>query len=294
LIPNIGYIHALTAYFIWGLFPLYWSQLRSFNALDIMSLRVIGGGLILSLFFMLKKKKSIRIEHIRKNLVPLIGTSLFLGLNWSLYIWAVVNGHIVETSLAYFLSPLFKVAMGLIFLKEVVTKNQKRALFLVLMGVCIFAIDGIGSLWIVLVMAFSFSLLGLYRKKYEIKAFEGLLFEHLFLIIPFFIYNNYWGRPLHEIFLYASGRDLFFLSCAGVVSVAPLLFFGKALSTLKLGEVALIQYLAPTMQLFTGVYIYAEPFGLVKMVSFSVVWLGLIYYFPIPKMAHLFSRSYKF
>jgi chloramphenicol-sensitive protein RarD len=202
-------------------------------------------------------------------------TSLLLVVNWMVYIWAVNSGHIVDSSLGYFINPLVNVCFGVVFLKERLRFWQWVAIFIAFVGVLYLSL-GLGSVpWIGLTLAMTFGLYGLIRKRVEAKSTHGFTLEMGLMFIPAVIYLlvlevGGWGS-LNSI----QPADALLLVMTGLVTAVPLVLFGAAVRFLTLTTLGFIQYIAPTLQFLIGIVVFNEDFSAGKLVGYGIIWLAL-------------------
>ena len=276
-----GVINALSAYFLWGIAPIYFKLLDSINPDEIMVHRVLWSCLLLFVIVIFSGKWRslvVLIKNSPKLLLRLTITALFLGVNWFLFIWAINNDHLLDASLGYYINPLFSVALGMLFLNEKLSKWQFFAVALAVIGVLIQVIM-IGSVPMVsLALAGTFGIYGLLRKKMAVDSFIGLLIESV-LMLP--IAAIYW-----YFFVSSDTSNLFnntislntSLIMAGVVTTAPLLCFTAAAKRLTLSSLGFFQYLGPSIMFFLATFYYQEPLLIAKLITFAFIWLALIIY----------------
>ena len=274
---HIGIGYALLASSSWGVLPIYWKLLDTVPSLEILVHRIFWSGLLL-VFLISAQKNCVFLWDLFKKpkiLITLLGTSLLLGSNWFLYIYGVNTNKIVETSLGYFISPLFNIFLGSIFLKERLNYFQCIALLLAALGVLNFLREFDSLPWIALALALTFSFYGLLRKVIPVKPLVGLMLETA-LLSPFSIIlilvwtlDGTWNFG-------GEGVNIFLLLFAGVFTALPLLWFTNATKRLRYSTLGFIHYMTPTIQLIIGVYIYNEPFTVNHIVTFGLIWIGLI------------------
>jgi chloramphenicol-sensitive protein RarD len=262
------------------LFPLYWKPLEAIAPLQILCHRIIWSALFMALVLTCKSHWGWLGAFWRqpRKLAIFALSSCTLSLNWLLYIWAVNSGHVVESSLGYFINPLVNVLLGRLVLGERLGRAQQAAVGLAALGVAWMTLQ-LGSLpWISLGLALSFGLYGLLRKRAPLPAIEGLALE-TFLLGPVALLLLLWfewhgvGRFGHM------GRvDNLLLIGAGVVTSVPLLLFANGARRLKLATMGLIQYISPTLQLLLGVLLYHEAFDSTRAIGFAFIWGGLLVY----------------
>ena len=274
-----GVIFALAAYSMWGIAPMYFKLLASVPALEIVMHRIVWSALVLCLLLVLRKKLSQVLKAIRdpKIITTLSISGLLLAGNWLVFIWAVNNDRMLDASLGYFINPLFNVLLARLFLQESLTRLQLLAVFVALSGV-VFLIYSYGQLpWIALALAISFSIYGLLRKKVMVDSMPGLFIESC-IMLPFAVL--YWlimdtssGNML------ANSFDLnMTLLLAGVVTTAPLLCFTAAARRIRYTTLGFFQYIGPSLMFLLAVLYYQEPLDKTRIVTFVLVWIGLLIY----------------
>ncbi|HDQ92538.1 MAG TPA: EamA family transporter RarD, partial [Synergistetes bacterium] len=240
---------ALAAYVAWGLLPLYWKLLAEVPALEILAHRVVWSMLFVSviLVFQGNISKILSICRSPQTALLLLLSSLLIGTNWLVYIWAVNTGKILETSLGYYITPLMNVFLGFVFFRERMEKIQWVAILVAASGV-IFQIARYGRFpWVALTLATSFGLYGLIRKQIRVDAIPGLLAETSFLAIPALLYLVHAGVASEGLFLAGEpARDLLLLG-TGIVTSLPLLWFAFGARRLRLSTLGFLQYVAPTL-----------------------------------------------
>ncbi|WP_137936584.1 EamA family transporter RarD [Chitinivorax sp. B] len=275
---RLGLLYAFGAYFCWGLFPLYWKPIQHVPALEILAHRVAWSLLLLAGILTIKQHwvwfgAAIRNPRVLGGFAV---SSLLLSLNWFVYIWAVNAGHVVETSLGYFINPLVSVLLGGLVLKERLRSLQKLAVGLATLGV-VWLTVALGKLpWIALVLAVSFGVYGLLRKTASLGSLEGLSLETMLIGGPalgFLLWQEWQG---HASFGHVDGFTNAMLVGAGVVTAVPLLLFGAGARRLTLTTMGVMQYIAPTLQFLIGVFVYHEPFNRDRLLGFGLIWLALL------------------
>ncbi len=271
-----GIFYALICYLTWGMFPLFWKQLASVDSMQVFSHRIIWSfAFIAIIIFFSKRKKYLTVLKYRTTWIWLTITGLLIGTNWLVYIYAVNNGHIVDSSFGYYINPLVNVALGMIILKEKLTQLQVIAIILALIGVIIMAVR-LGEIPIIsLVLAITFALYGLFRKMAGIESFTALFVETIVLFPLAFGWIFYCQNQGNNAF--ASDFSISaLLIIGGILTAIPLLWFGKATSRIPLSTIGFIQYLSPSLQLLLGVFVYKEKFNIDHIISFGFVWAALV------------------
>ena len=273
---QIGIGYALLAFSAWGFLPIYWKLLDTLPSLEILAHRMVWSVLFLVVLLAVQKRLAEFRDLFKtpKYVLMLLGTAVLLGINWFFYIYGVNTNQIVETSLGYFINPLFNVLLGVIFLKERLNFWQVLALVMATLGVLNF-LRGLDSLpWIALVLACTFSCYGLLRKMIPVKPLVGLLVETS-LLSPFaLIMIVVWNAEGVENFG-GEWKNIFFLVGAGVITALPLLWFTNAGKRLRYSTLGFINYMTPSIQLIIGVFLYNEPFTSTHAVTFGLIWTGL-------------------
>lgn len=273
-----GLIAATLAFVCWGIFPVYWKMLQGVPALEVMLHRMFWSLLLtIGLVYFTGRLQLFRDAlRVRKNLVTYTTTSLLLSGNWLLYIWAVNAGYIIESSLGYFINPLLNVFFGMVFFRERMRPLQWFALFLALLGVGYLTVFYGRFPWIALGLALCFAFYGVLHKKSKLGPLEALCLETGILFVPAGLY-------LGSLFVTGDGAfgrigvtGSLLLMGAAVVTTVPLLLFGYAAQRIQLSTLGLIQYLAPSINLLLGIFIYCEEFPASRFVGFSMVWGALI------------------
>jgi len=272
--------YAISCFLLWGLFPLYFKLLQDVSSFDIVLQRIFWSLLFLIVVLSWKRQWAWLGEVVRKPRVLLgfLVSALLLSGNWVLYVWAVNSDRIVDASLGYFMSPLVSVLLGYVILKEKLRPLQWLAVFMAL-GAVLWLTWINGALpWIGLTIAATFGIYGLLRKIAHLGALEGLALETILLaplvltILAVTVLNGDNG------FLQASPTSQILLVLSGPVTAIPLLMFARAARRIPLSLLGLLQYISPTMQLLTGVFIYDEPFDGPRLTGFVVIWSALAVY----------------
>lgn len=273
-----GVIYALCAYTLWGLAPIYFKTIAAVPAAEILTHRMIWSCALLMVLTLLGRQwhKVQAVLRQPKVLLTLAFTSITVGGNWLLFIWAINNGHMLDASLGYYINPLFNVLLGMLFLSEKLRRLQWWAVGLAAIGVAI-QIIAFGSLpWIALVLATSFAIYGLIRKKLALDALTGLLIETLIMLPPAAIYL--WGiadSPTSHLTQNDWHLNLLLIA-AGAVTTAPLLCFTAAATRLKLSTLGFFQYIGPSLMFILAVTLYGEALALDKMLTFAFIWSALV------------------
>ncbi|MBP7330982.1 MAG: EamA family transporter RarD [Firmicutes bacterium] len=278
----IGTASAAGAYLLWGILPVYWKSIISVPSDQIIAHRVLWCFLFLLLVLVFAGRFRGFLYEIRgvmarpKQLAGLFTASFIISINWYLYIWAVNDGRIVETSLGYYINPLVSVLLGIIFLRERLSSWQIVSFLLAFAGVLNMAVSFTALPWVSLSLAVTFGMYGLLKKIVNLDAISGLTIETM-IITPFALaYLTYAFKSGTLVFSFGFSHITILTMGAGVVTAVPLLLFAAGANRLPLYAVGFLQYLTPTISLLLGVFLYHEPFTAVHLVSFSLIWAALI------------------
>ena len=279
-----GVIHAGFSYFLWGLLPIYWKFLDHVNAKEILASRVLWSFIFMVFILLLTKKWGLFLQTIKgfaknkKQMSALTIASLLISLNWFIYIWAVNSGHMIEASLGYYINPLISILLGMIVLKEKLTVYQYVSFILAAIGVLIISISHGQFPWIAITLALSFGLYGLAKKLINVDSAVGLTLETLVITPIAVIYLGFLFINGSSAFLNAGVPTDLLLMGAGVATAVPLLYFAKGAQKIPLSLLGFLQYIAPTLTLLLGVFVYNEHFSKIQLLSFLFIWLALTIY----------------
>jgi chloramphenicol-sensitive protein RarD len=272
---------ALAAFSIWALFPIYFRQFgTTVSPWEILMHRVLWASLFLLIIVLITRG----LDRVRallrrpKTVMALTGSALAISVNWGTFIYAVTHGHILQSSLGYYISPIFSVFLGYCFLGERLQSMQRPAVGIAAVGVLI-SLIGYGQMpWLALIMAASFGLYGLIRKQVDIDSITGLMIETVLLL------------PVAAgwlLLMYVKGHTVFgqtglvidlLLVGAGLVTILPLILFAMAARRLRLATLGLMQYITPTGHFLIGVLLYGEIFTTADAFTFGCIWIGLVLY----------------
>lgn len=275
---NKGFWYGLGAYLLWGFFPIYWHWLNGVPALQILGHRIVWSFVLLVIVLLvLRQWRAFRSEARRPGVWRIyLLAAVLLGLNWLIYVWAVNEDYVVETSLGYFINPLVNVLLGVLALHEQLRRGQWLAVGLAAAGVLYLTLLYGAPPWIALSLALSFGLYGLVTKKAPLNAINGLALETGLLCVPMLAYLMLMESKGDGPLLHSDPTTTLLLLGAGVVTVVPLLLFNSAVRLIPLSMIGILQYVAPTLQFLIGVLIFKEPFSPAQLVGFGLVWLALI------------------
>lgn len=276
----IGNMYAIAAYTLWGLLPLYWKVLKSVPAGEILAHRIFWSFIFVGGIVMVQKRWSTMRTILKDGkLVRRIGLcTILISINWFLYIWAVNSDHIVEASMGYYINPLIVIVLGVIVLKEKLTRSQVISVVLAAIGVAIITIEYGKMPWIALGLALSFALYGLFKKLVNVDAIVSLGIETMLispLALGFIVFQELSGVGALGT---GSLTTVLFLMGAGFATATPLLWFGQGAQRIPLSTMGFYQYISPTMSLALGVFLFKEQFTGIHALSFGCIWAGLTIY----------------
>jgi len=275
---NSGLIQTTVAFFIWGFFPVYWVLLSHIAPSEVLAHRILWSFIFLFALAMIRKRLH-RIKAVftnKRTLFILVLTALLVSFNWLLFIWAVSNNYVIESSMGYYINPLFSMFLGALFLKERLRLVQYIAISFAVIGVLVLTF-AYGRLPIVaLSLAISFGFYGLLRKLIDTDGQTALLVETFLVILPAVLYL-YFLAPDQAI-LNDSLETKLLLIGGGIATSLPLILLANGLKVLTLSTVGFLQYITPTLHLFLGVFYFKEAFDSNQLISFIFIWIGLLIY----------------
>lgn len=277
-----GVVFAGAAFLFWGLSPIYWKALGAVPAGEVLAHRIVWSSVLLAAMLIARRRGRELAAAVRRprTLATLVVTTALIAVNWYVYIWAMAAERVLEASLGYFVNPLVNVLLGVVFLRERLSRPQAAAVGLAAVGVAVLTVEVGRVPWVALLLAGSFGVYGLLRKTVDAGPQVGLAVETA-LLTPLALL---WLARLHAGGGGAFGGGAFgggglatdlLLVGAGAVTVVPLVWFTQGARLLPLSALGLIQYLAPTIQFLLAVLVYREPFGATHLVAFAVIWAGL-------------------
>jgi len=274
---KLGLLFGISAYSLWGAFPLYWPLLEPANPLEIVSHRAVWT--LIFCFIVLAATKALKSTLVTLKrptvAVKLFLSSLLISINWLVYIWATNNEHVVEASLGYYINPLIIIGFGVIFLKEKMRPLQWAAVSIATIGVLVLTFDYGRLPWIALALALSWGSYGLIKKQLGLGALEGLAIETFissFFYLAYLIYIGYQGTGQ---FGHSWGLTALLIS-AGAVTAIPLLLFNGSTNRLPFTTIGLLQYITPTLQFSIGVWVLNEDMPTARWIGFLIIWAALV------------------
>lgn len=285
---NRGVSSAAIAYVIWGLFPLYWHALAHVPPLEVLMHRIVWSCVLLGGVLVVTRQGTSLLAAARNPRVLGIYTvaAVLVSINWFVYVWAVGQGFVVETSLGYFINPLISVLLGVVLLRERLRRAQWVAVGLAALGVAYLTVSYGQLPWIALSLAVSFALYGLVKKLSPLGSVQGLALETGLLALPAFAFLVFGPASPGGAFVEAQPVTMALLVGAGVATTVPLLLFGSAARKIPLVWIGLLQYIAPTIQFALGILVFHETMTADRLIGFSAVWVALAVFAVEGALAH--------
>lgn len=271
-----GLIFGLGAYLLWGVLPLYFKLLTMVPPIEIVANRIIWSLIFLAVLVTLWRRWGAIRASVSSGRIVLILmlTAALIATNWLIYVWAVVRGHVLETSLGYYLNPLFNVLLGVVLLKERLSRAQIGAVLLAASGVAVLAWGAASGLWISLSLAFSFGLYGFIRKIAPVDALEGLSIETA-VLAPASLAYLLWAHQGPAGLAAFGATATLLLVLGGAITAIPLLLFNAAAKRMPYSTLGFLQYIAPSLQFLLAVLAFGEAFTPIHAVCFGAIWTAL-------------------
>jgi chloramphenicol-sensitive protein RarD len=271
---------AIGAFLIWGLSPIYFKALRAVPAFEILMHRMVWSFLFLLplVAFTRRRQEFIAALTSRRTILILLLTTLLVSGNWFVFIWAINNDLILQTSMGYYINPLINVVLGLVFLKERLRPAQIVAISLATIGVLYMTIEIGHPPWIALFLAFSFGFYGLIRKVAAVNALVGLTIETMLLSCPAVIYLLYIHVRGGGVFLRGDTMIDLLLPAAALVTALPLLLYTVGARQIHFSTIGILQYIAPSCTFLLAILVYGEPFRAAQLWTFLLIWSALFIY----------------
>lgn len=277
-----GIFFGLAAYALWGVLPVYWKALELVSPFEILSSRFMWSCVFVLLLIIFQKKWLLFTKEVKqvfsnvKTGAAMVAAGITISFNWGTFIWAVNNGHIVETSMGYYINPLVSILFAVVFLRERLDKMQLAAITCAFIGVASMVYSFGKIPWVSLTLAFTFALYGLLKKILPVSTLTSIMLETL-LITPLALVYEYslWQQGVS---FYASGnlQIIMMLTGAGIVTAIPLLLFTAGARLLPLKIIGFLQYISPTLTLLIGVFVYNEAFTASHLLAFGWIWAALL------------------
>ena len=259
-----GIFYGLGAYLLWGVLPIYWKLLQHVEAMEILASRFLWSVVFVCFLLVVTGKLQTFVQETKaifstsKTACCMVLAAIMISFNWGIFIWAVEAGRIVETSMGYYINPLMNVLFGVVFLRERLDKLQIAAVVCAVLGIGVIIVQNGGLPWVAMTLPLTF-------------ASYGLLISPL--AAGYLYYLSTQGGNVYQV---CDTQTLLLLAGAGVVTATPLLLFTACARKLPLKLVGFLQYIAPSITLLLGVFVYGEPFTSTIATAFGCIWLGLV------------------
>ena len=274
-----GVLAALTAFFLWGILPIFWKQLQFLPAGSIVAQRTLWSLLLLIPLVGFRGDRLELLAGLRspRTLLWHALSGCVLASNWLLYVWATLHGHILEGALGYYLNPFFNMLFGTLWFGERHNRRQFAAIGLALVGLGfqVHALKGIP--WISVTLALSFALYAVVRKRARLGSLSGLVLETV-ILAPLALGWLMWSSPSLSAAFGNSTPHAVLVICTGLATAVPLLCFGYATRAIRLTTLGILQFLGPTLQFLIGWLVYEEPMSSVRLISFAFIWVAIAVY----------------
>ena len=275
---SIGLINGFIAYIIWGAVILYWPYLAPAKPLEILAHRILWSLLFVAIILLYQKRiASLRVVLKNSRQMKLLAVaSVLIGVNWGLFIWASMNGHVLDSSLGYYITPLLNVALGVFFFKEKLRPMQWLAIGIAAFAVMFITIAMGVVPWVALSLSTSFTMYGYVKKLANVQSLESLMIETLILTplaIGYLIWLQFNGG---NTFLEYGLDHTLWMASAGIFTAIPLLAFGVEITRLPFTTLGMLQYIGPTIQFFVGVWMTQEEMPQVRWIGFVITWVALV------------------
>ncbi len=277
-----GMMAALSTYLIWGVLPLYWNFLARAGANEILAHRIIWSFVFMVVVLMVTKRWQSFKEDCRalwqdkKRGAILLLAAFTISLNWLTYIWAVNHGHVIDTSIGYYINPLMSVLFGIVFFRERISGLKKISLLLAAIGIVLMTYQ-LGKLpWVAVALAVTFSVYGALKKQLHLNPFSSITLETL-LMVPFAVpYIGMLMMSPANHFSLATPDLALYLMGTGVVTAVPLVLFSYGANLLPLNVLGFFQYISPTIGLLLGIFFFHETFGMAQISALGFVWAAIV------------------
>ncbi|MFW3612629.1 EamA family transporter RarD [Staphylococcus caprae] len=278
-----GIFFALGAYVLWGILPMYWELINHIDAFEILAFRIIFSMIFMILVLIVgRNQRQAFIRDVNQlishpiQLIAIIVAGYVITINWGTFIWAVTNGHVLQSSLGYYINPLVSIVLALIFLKERFNKFEWLAIIFALIGVLYMTIK-IGEFpFVSIMLALSFGVYGLLKKVVHIDAISSIAIECIVTAPAGIIYVIYLWQQHHMTFGF--NMSSFWLIFSGAVTAIPLILFSAGAKRIPLSLTGFIQYVGPTIMFILGIFVFKEKFDINQLITFIFIWIGIILY----------------
>jgi chloramphenicol-sensitive protein RarD len=268
---------SLSVYFIWGALTLYWKELHGFDPFELIGWRIASSVLVLVVVMLATGRLVPLLRSLRSPqlFLRIALASVLLTINWATYVWAVVNDHVIETALGYFIAPILTIVVGVFVLHEKLRTIQRVAVSFAVGGIVVLTIAYGRVPWIALIIATSWTFYAYLKKKVPLQPLESLTAEVIVLAIPAFIYLYTTWSNVDSVRNTATSMEWVFVAFTGVITAVPLLMFASASQRTPLTILGPMQYIVPTMNFLIGWLMFDELLTSSKVAGFSLIWVCL-------------------
>ena len=268
---------SLSVYFIWGALTLYWKELHGFDPFELIGWRITSSVLVLVAVMLATGRLVPLLRSLRSPqlLIRIALASVLLTINWATYVWAVVNDHVIETALGYFIAPILTIVVGVFVLHEKLRSIQRVAVSFAVGGIVVLTVAYGRVPWIALIIATSWTFYAYLKKKVPLQPLESLTAEVIVLAIPAFIYLCTTWSNVDSVPNTANSAEWAFVAFTGVITAVPLLMFASASQRTPLTILGPMQYIVPTMNFLIGWLMFDELLTSSKVAGFSLIWVCL-------------------
>lgn len=276
-----GPLGVLGCYILWGLLPIFWKQLAAVDSIYVLGCRIVWSAVFTAVLLMFRKD---RFAAVRKAFSDpgerkrLAASGITICINWGVYIWAVNNGHMIDSSLAYYMNPILAILLGTIVFRERLTRMQWLAVAVTFTGLVIAVIRYRQIPWIALIIGGSFAVYGAIKKKVYSDAITSCFIETILLTPVFLVLLVWMERQGSGAVGVLHGWQWMLMPVAGIVTSTPLLLFSAGMRTTSMSLAGILMYVNPTLQLLISVWLYHEEFTTTHTILFAFVWSGLVLY----------------
>lgn len=272
-----GIVVGFVTYGIWGLLTIYWKQLEHFDAFELIGWRITSAAIVMTgVLTFTHRWRNVRAVFGNPRVLRTVAiAAVFLTVNWTSYVWAVVHDHVLETALGYFIAPLGTVTVGVLVLHEPLRAAQKIALTLAAAAVVVLTLSYGRVPWLALAIAASWTTYGYLKKHVPLSPVESMAAESFILVVPAAAVAIVLAGRAGSIPHSASTAQLALAAFTGVATVVPLMLFAYAAQRVPLTVIGPMQYIVPSMNFVIGWQLYDEPLSATKLAGFALVWIGL-------------------
>jgi chloramphenicol-sensitive protein RarD len=262
-----GFAFALSAYLLWGFLPFYMKAVAHISPIEVIVHRVVWSVPIAAVVLIaLGRTAEIRTALRTPKMLAMASlTAILISINWGVYIWAIGAGRALDAALGYFINPLFSIFLGAVLLKEKLYPAQIAAIGLVALAVAI-------------ALTVSWGFYAFFRKTLPIGATQGFLLEVMLLSIPAVLVMIWLAFNGQAHFMGGNSADTWLLATSGLITAVPLILYGNGAKLLRLSTIGIMQYIAPTMIFLIAIFVFKEPFDMVRMAAFAMIWVALAIY----------------